>query len=112
VLKTSGLVDQLRAALAIRAPDIRAAFVYGSIARGEDTSSSDVDLLVISDHLAYADLFVLLDPASIALARAINPTLYSGDELRMRREKGNHFLTRVLQQPKLWVIGSDDDLGS
>src|SRR5688572_1680971 len=63
VLKTSGLADVLRAALTPVAPGIRAAFVYGSIAKGQDTASSDIDLMVVSDCLTYADLFGALEKA-------------------------------------------------
>ncbi len=64
VLKTSGMADVLREALAPVAGRIRAAFVYGSIAKGEDTAASDVDLMVISEGLTYADLFGELEEAS------------------------------------------------
>ena len=57
VLKTVGLADVLRAALPPVSKDIRAAFVYGSVAKGQDTAASDVDLMVVSDRLTHADLF-------------------------------------------------------
>jgi predicted nucleotidyltransferase len=110
VLKTSGLADQLRVALADRAADIQAAFVFGSVAKQEDTASSDIDLMVISDRLAYGELFGMLEPTSAKLGRVVNPTLYSTAELASRRAKSNAFTTRVLEQPKLWIIGGDDDL--
>jgi predicted nucleotidyltransferase len=112
VLKTSGLADQLRAALAPRAANIRAAFVFGSVAKQEDTASSDIDLMVISDELAYGEVFEMLEPVSAKLGRIVNPTVYSTAELASRRAKSNAFTTRVLQQPKLWVIGSDDDIAA
>jgi len=110
VLKTSGLTDRIRAALAPIAADIGIAFVYGSVARGEDRATSDIDLLILSDSLAYAEVLALLEPATLALGRTINPTLYSSEELRRRRSQGNSFVTRVMEQPKLWVIGGDHDL--
>src|ERR1017187_7180126 len=64
VLKTSGLVDVLRAALAPLAAQIDQAFVYGSVAKGTDTSKSDVDLMVICEGVAYAELFAALEPAT------------------------------------------------
>ncbi len=110
VLKTSGLADQLRAALAVRASDIQAAFVFGSVAKQEDTASSDIDLMVISDRLANGELFGMLEPVTAKLGRVVNPTLYSKAELASRLTKSNAFTTRVLEQPKLWIIGGDDDL--
>lgn len=110
VLKTSGLADVLRAALAAIASDIHAAFVYGSVAKNEDSGESDIDVMVISDSLAYADLFALLESASKRLGRTVNPTLYSKAEFARRVHKKNAFVTRLLAQPKIWIVGGDDDL--
>jgi predicted nucleotidyltransferase len=110
VLKTSGLVDVLRAALAPIAAQIDLAFVFGSVAKGKDTAKSDIDLMVISEKVAYADLFATLEPATNRLRRTINPTLYSRMELDKRISDGNAFIKRVLEQPKLWVIGEDRGL--
>jgi predicted nucleotidyltransferase len=109
VLKTSGLTDHLRSALAPRASEIRAAFAYGSVAKGDD-ATSDVDVMIISDHLTYSDLFPLLDAASKTIGRAVNPTVYSTADLANRIEKGNAFVTWTLKQPKIWLIGSHSEL--
>lgn len=104
VLKTSGLGDVLREAMAPVSDRIRAAFVYGSIAKGEDTATSDIDLMVISEGLSYADLFGALEEASAQLGRKVAPTIYSPRELAGRVRQDNAFVTRVLEQPKLWLI--------
>ena len=75
VLKTSGLVDVLRAALAPLAAQIDQAFIYGSVAKGKDTAKSDIDLMVISEKVAYADLFAALEPATNAAAANRKPNL-------------------------------------
>jgi predicted nucleotidyltransferase len=112
VLKTSGLVDVLRAALAPLAMQIDLAFVFGSVAKGRDTAKSDIDLLVISEKVAYAELFAALEPATSRLQRTVNPTLYSRMEMEKRIQDGNAFVKRVLAQPKLWVIGEDRGLAA
>ena len=112
VLKTSGLADVLREALAPSSDVIRAAFVYGSIAKGDDTASSDVDLMVIADDLTYGDLFAVLEDVSARLGRKVAPTIYSRRELARRLKRDSSFLTRVLQQPKLWLIGDERDLAA
>jgi predicted nucleotidyltransferase len=112
VLKTVGLADVLRAALAPLGRDIRAAFVYGSIAKGQDTAGSDIDLMVISDRLTHADLFAALESASAQLGRKIAPTLYSAKELSRRIKQEQAFVTRVLAQPKLWLIGDERALAA
>jgi predicted nucleotidyltransferase len=110
VLKTSGLVDVLRSFLAPVASEIEAAFVYGSVAKRQDTAASDIDLMVISGSVGYADLFPLMEEAGAALGRKVNPTIYTPAELSKRIKQKNAFTTRVLTQEKLWVIGSEGTL--
>jgi predicted nucleotidyltransferase len=102
----------LRAALAPLAAQIDQAFVYGSVAKGKDTAKSDIDLMVISEKLPYADLFAALEPATNRLRRTVNPTLYSRMEIDKRTVDGNAFVKRVLAQPKLWVIGEGRGLAA
>ncbi len=112
VRKTFGLADPLRDALAPIADLVTAAFVYGSIARGEDTASSDIDLMLVSDTLSYGEAMAALDPVIAQLGRVVNPTVYARDELRKRIEGGNSFITRVLAQPRIWLIGGEHDLAA
>ena len=107
VHKTFGLVMPLREALAPLASRIEVAFVYGSVAKRSDTARSDIDLLIVSDELSYADVMVTLHPLGDQLGREVNPTLYTRADLRKRLDAGNSFMDRVLAQPKLWVIGDD-----
>lgn len=111
IRKTVGMAGPLREALAPLADEIAAAFVYGSVAKHSDTASSDIDLMVLSDSLTYADIVGALHPVIEQLGREVNPTLYSRAELARRIKQGNAFVARVLEQPKLWVVGGEDDLG-
>jgi predicted nucleotidyltransferase len=110
VLKTFGLADVLRDAVAPIADQIQAAFVFGSVAKKEDTAGSDIDLMILSDSLGYADVFGTLEPAAISLGRPINPTVYTAAQLAKKSKQDNAFVTRVLDQPKIWLIGSEDSL--
>jgi predicted nucleotidyltransferase len=110
--KTVGLAEPLRTALKPLAKRISAAFVYGSVAKKQDTATSDIDLMVISASLTYADLFSALEEASERLGRKVNPTLYSQQELAKRVKQGNAFVTRVLAQPKIWLVGSENDFAA
>lgn len=112
VRKTFGLAMPLRDALMPLADRLHAAFVFGSVAKGSDTASSDIDLMLVSDALTYADAMAALHPLMERLGREINPTLYTRAELRKRIAEGNSFVTRVLAQPRLWLIGSDDALAA
>lgn len=108
--KTVGLAEPLGAALAPLARKIAAAFVYGSVAKNKDTAASDIDLMLISDKLTYAEVFGTLEAVGARLGRPINPTVYTRKELAKRIADGNAFVRRVLAQPKLWLIGGEDDL--
>ena len=108
-MKTFGIGDVLRSALRPLAKKIRTAFIYGSVARRADTTRSDIDLLVVSDSLGYQDLIKALQAAERGLGRKISPTLYSSVELAKKRSGKNAFVLRVLEQPKIFLIGSDRD---
>ena len=105
--KTVGLAEPLREALRPLAKRISAAFVYGSVAKKQDTAASDIDLMVISAKVTYADLFATLEEVSARLGRKVNPTVYSPQELEKLAKAGNAFVKRVLAQPKIWLVGDE-----
>lgn len=109
--KTVGLAEPLREALAPLAKRITAAFVFGSVAKRRDTAASDIDVLVLSDSLDYADVFAALQSAEAKLGRTINPTVYKPADWRKKRKSGNAFVVKVSVQPKLFLIGGEGDLG-
>lgn len=111
VRKTFGVADVIQAGLAPVVDQIDLAFIYGSVAKGEDTANSDIDLLVVSDSLAYADLMTVLADAEKLLGRPINPSIYTAAQIKSKLEQKNSFLTRLMEQPKLWVKGGEDDIG-
>lgn len=108
VLKTVGLVDILRRALG-KSPDIQLAFVFGSIARQEETAASDIDLLVIG-RLGLRGLTGLLAGVAEQIGREINPHVLSLEDFKARHAAGNHFITRVMATNKIFVIGDQDEL--
>ena len=110
VLKTMGLADVLRAALAPLASQIDGAFIYGSVARQQDTAQSDVDVMIVSSTLGYGEVFGALEGATVSLGRKVNPTLYAPADWAARVKNDNAFVTRVWQQPKIWLIGSEEKL--
>ncbi|MFN0301217.1 MAG: nucleotidyltransferase domain-containing protein [Burkholderiales bacterium] len=111
VRKTVGLVAPLQAALAPLAAKISAAFVYGSVAKGTDKAASDIDLMVIAEGLDYAALFAALQETEESLARKVNPNLMSRREWRRKRGEPDSFAARIAAQPRVFVLGSDDELG-
>jgi predicted nucleotidyltransferase len=110
IVKTVGLVDPIREALEPLADRIDIAFVFGSQAQGTDTAKSDVDLMIVSADLSYAEAYDALGSAEAILARVINPTILSPAEWQVRRESNDHFLGTVSGRPKLFVVGSEDGI--
>ena len=110
VKKTFGLATPLREALAPLDDQIKAAFIFGSIAKRADTAESDIDLLILTDTLSYADVMAILGTPEEQLKRKINPTLYSFKDLQTRLREDNAFVARILQQPKIWLKGDEYDL--
>jgi predicted nucleotidyltransferase len=107
--KTAGLADVLRGALAPIVDRLELAFVYGSMAAGEAKAQSDVDVMVLGEA-NFADVARALHPAQIALGREINPTVMTPAEFARRRHTKDGFAVTVMRQPKIWLIGNDDDL--
>jgi predicted nucleotidyltransferase len=108
ILKTVGLEGPLRNALDALGPRIRLALIYGSVAKGEDRATSDVDLLLLSDDVSLEEVFAALAPLEAQLARPVRPTLYTSKEFHERLAKGNTFLQRVLAGPHRVLIGTLD----
>jgi predicted nucleotidyltransferase len=109
VIKTSGLVEPLQAALQPLAKHIEAAFVYGSVAKGSDTASSDIDLMIIADDLAYGDIYKALQKAEDKLRRPVNPNLMTTREWRRKSADESAFAGKIARQPRLFIIGEADE---
>jgi predicted nucleotidyltransferase len=111
VRKTAGIPELLRAALLPHAPSIARAFVYGSVARGEEGAASDIDLMVIGD-VAFFDVVAAVSPMQTRLGREINPTVFDSADYARRLRAKDPFLTRVEKQPRIDLLGGDDDARS
>jgi len=109
VVKTAGAGDVLRAALVPLAGQIRVAFIYGSFARTEQKSTSDVDLMVIGDA-TFGDVVSALGAAQETLSREINPTVYLPSEFKSKLKANHHFLSSVVKNEKVFVIGDAHEL--
>lgn len=108
IQKTFGVADILKAALAPLLEKIDVAFIYGSVAKGSEHAGSDIDLMIVSDAIGYSEVMALLAAAESQLGRTINPTLYTSDEFAERKASNKAFISRVLAQPKLWLVGGDN----
>ena len=109
IVKTAGVVDVIQAALAPLADGVRLALIYGSIARGEETAASDIDVLVIG-KVSLFDVVSALVGAQEALRREVNPAVFPLAEFKKKVRSGDPFLTTVVKGPKLFVIGGEREL--
>lgn len=107
VTKTIGLVDILRDKL--QDDSISIAFLFGSIAGGSERATSDVDLMVIGD-LGLRRVSELLSGIEGTIGREINPILMTKNEFIQKIKTRNHFIIRILEEPKIFIIGSDNDI--
>ena len=106
--KTSGLADIIADALAPAAARLAVALVFGSVAQGRETSTSDVDVMLVGKS-TFAEIVKLLHPAQLKLAREINPKVYSESEFA-KAARTSSFLRDVLAKPKIFLIGDEHDL--
>lgn len=107
--KTAGIVPVLQRELASFGERIQSAFLYGSVARAQEISASDIDLLVVG-NVGLSDLAPALRRAERLLGRPVNPTIYSLDEFRRKMKAQDHFLTAVLKGKKQFIQGTPREL--
>jgi predicted nucleotidyltransferase len=109
MVKTFGVTDVIASALGALKDRIRIAFLFGSVATGDDTARSDIDLIVIG-NLSLRILTAALHEIEAELGRPVNPTLFTEAEFAQRYQSGDHFARSISDTEKIFVIGSDDDL--
>jgi len=109
LLKTVGLGDVLRDGLQGSRADIILAFLFGSIARGTDEASSDIDLMVIGNAPS-RELANLLSSPRLTLGREINLVMMLPEEFRDRASTKDPFVERVLSEPKIFLVGTEGEL--
>lgn len=108
--KTVGLADVVRDALAPLAKKIDLALVFGSVAQGRETATSDIDVMVLG-RLPFASVVGALAPLRTRLGREINPVVMSKADFRNKLRGKDRFVTRVAKEPKIFLIGAADDFG-
>jgi predicted nucleotidyltransferase len=110
-MKTLGVADTLKSALAKFGDRIRCAFIYGSVARHEDHALSDVDLMVIGS-VGLSDLSPTLRILEKRFKREFNVKCYSPEEFRKKVEEHNHFVLSILKKEKVFLQGDKNELES
>lgn len=106
--KTSGMADVLRAALTPLAERITVAFVFGSVAKGEEGPHSDIDLMVVGD-VPFEEVVQTACAAHETLRRQVNPVVMTADDFRSKLSNKERFVTRLMAEPKLILLGAFDE---
>lgn len=109
ILKTLGLGDRLRALLAGMRDKVKIAFIYGSVARGEETPSSDIDIMLIGDLLG-REVAALFAPVKKLLNQEVNPSVYSASEFRKTFRQRHPFVREIFDEPKVFLLGDEGAL--
>jgi predicted nucleotidyltransferase len=109
VVKTVGVADTLRAALAGLAERIQVAFIYGSVAKGQERRASDVDVMVIGE-VSFAEASEALGGSQKTIGREVNPSVYAPADFRAKLAAKHHFLSSVLKSDKIFLIGGEREL--
>lgn len=110
VRKTFGVAQVLTEGLAALGNGVQLAFIYGSVATGNEKSDSDVDVMVVGDKVSMQDVVSVLDGAQSDLGREVNPSVYQTEEFYRKLAGGQHFLTSVVGGPKIFLIGDEHEL--
>jgi len=109
VRKTFGVADVIREALAPVSGGIKAAFIFGSVARSSDDRKSDIDVMIIGD-VTFDEVVAALSPAENTLGREINSVVYPVAEFSKKVNKDHYFVKNVLGKEKIFLIGDEDEL--
>jgi predicted nucleotidyltransferase len=110
VAKTVGVFQLLREALEPLSDRIQLAFVYGSLAKQEETAQSDVDLMVVG-QVKLDEVLARLQAVEKQIQRSINPTVYSSEDFQAKLARGSHFVTSILRGSKVFIVGDENELG-
>ena len=109
IVKTAGVVDVLRSALALAQEQIKVAFIFGSIASGNERRRSDIDVMVVG-KVSFEEVVSLLSPAEEKLRREVNPVVYPVAEFKKKVKEDHHFVKTVLEDEKIFLIGDEGEL--
>ncbi len=109
IIKTAGMADVLRSALVPAQEKIKVAFIFGSIAAGNENRRSDVDVMVVGE-ISFGEVVSLLSPAEEKLRREVNPVVYPVAEFKKKVKEDHHFVKTVLEDEKIFLISDQSTL--
>lgn len=109
VIKSIGLVETLQNEFDGIKRKIKVAFIFGSFAKEKESLQSDIDLMVVG-KVSFGEVVEILEKVEKKLNREINPVVMDEEEMKERLKKKDHFLIRVLEEPKIWIFGDEREI--
>ena len=109
VYKTDGVIKLVQNAV-ISVKGIKVAFIYGSLAKGDERQDSDIDIFIIGDDINEDELVINISSLEKKLFKEINYTRYTVSEYKKEKKKRNSFILEVIKGKKIFIKGSEDDL--
>lgn len=110
IYKTAGIADAIRDALADLDSRLDQVFIFGSLAAGTARMTSDIDLMVVGD-VSFTEIVTALIDTHESLNREINPVVMKRRKFQKKARNKDRFVSRVLKEPKIFVKGSENELG-
>lgn len=108
--KTAGLADVLREALSPLSARIPLAFVFGSVAQGQERPGSDVDVMVVG-AASFGSVVEALSRTRERLRREANPVVMTEAVFRSKYHGRDRFVSRIAREPKIFLLGDARELG-
>lgn len=108
LLKSVGIAEVLKEYLKNK-DNIKIAFIYGSYAKGNENLTSDIDLMIIGS-VTSKELSGILSRPKKEISREINYSVFSPEELHKRIKNKDHFITTILKEKKIFIVGSENEL--
>ena len=108
VIKTFGVLDQLRTAVGGLHADIHLAFIFGPGVLSAAQESGDIDMLIVSDSLDYAQVVGAFTETENRIGRTVHPVLMNRDEFDSLETGANEKAPGILDQPRILLVGRFD----
>ncbi|TSC94774.1 MAG: nucleotidyltransferase [Parcubacteria group bacterium Licking1014_1] len=89
--------------------NVKITFIFGSYARKEENSLSDIDLMIIGNPNE-DDFFGKISDLESKLSREINYRIFSEYNWQKRIREKESFILSILKNPKIFIIGNENEL--
>jgi predicted nucleotidyltransferase len=108
IFKTTGVQGAMKTSLS-RLKGVKAAFIYGSYAKGSEKEDSSINLMVIG-QANITELNDMVMGLEEKLKRDIDYLVFDELEYRKRKDSKDPFIRELLKGKKVFLVGKEDEL--